>query len=149
MKKRLIRPRNIILVLVGLTAVGIALALYTNYATIALVAAIAMFAQDVISAPLTQAQARNNYHMAGQLDTVGYLVAITTTLISVNALNGHSLVEKVLVIGFVSVANYTGMYLGTWLGQRYVKEELDPVPPLTARVVELERRMDELTEEAA
>lgn len=90
---------------------------------IAILAALAMFAQDVIAVPLTQAEARNRAHLAGILDTVGWLVAIATTFISVNTLQGHSLAAKVWVIVLVSGANYFGTVTGTALGKRFVKDK--------------------------
>ncbi len=89
---------------------------------IVLVAALAMLAQDVIAAPLAQAEARNRAHLAGLLDTAGWLVAIATTTISVTELQGHSLTRKVAVIGAVSAANYVGTVVGTKLGRRIKSE---------------------------
>lgn len=88
---------------------------------IALYAAIAMIAQDIIAVPLVQAEARNRAVLAGILDTLGWLVMITTTYISVNTLQGHDTKEKVLVIVAVSCANFIGTYTGTKLGARYIK----------------------------
>jgi hypothetical protein len=102
--------------------------------TIALLAAAAMFLQDLIAVPLTQAEARNKAHLAGLLDTVGWLVAIATTFISVNTLQGHNMTEKVLVVAFVSASNYFGTYLGTKLGGRYVTD----ATTLAERVARLE-----------
>lgn len=107
---------------------------------VAVIAAIAMFAQDVIGVPLTQAEARNRAHLAGLLDTVGWLVAITTTFYSVNTLQGHNLTAKVLVIVLVSGANYLGTVLGTRLGKRFVKE--DQTTELSRRVEVLENHVN-------
>ena len=104
--------------------------------TIALLAALAMFVQDLIAVPLVQAEARNKAHLAGLLDTVGWLVAIATTFISVNTLQGHSLSAKVWVIALVSGANYAGTLMGTRLGRRFVKED---ATKLADRVEALER----------
>ncbi len=105
---------------------------------IGLLAAGAMFAQDVISVPLTQAEARNRAHLAGLLDTAGWLVAITTTFVSVDTLQGHSLSAKVLVILLVSASNYFGTVTGTKLGKRFVKED---ATKLAERVAALEARL--------
>lgn len=91
--------------------------------TIALLAALAMLAQDIISVPLTMAEARNKAHLAGILDTIGWLVAISTTFLSVNALQGHNLHLKIMVITGVSISNYFGTVLGVKLGKRFVHEE--------------------------
>jgi len=107
---------------------------------IALLAGGAMFVQDLLSAPLSQAEARNRAHLAGILDTVGWLVAITTTFISVDVLQGHSLSAKIMVILLVSGANYFGTLLGTKLGKRYVRED---ATLLAERVSALERQVQE------
>lgn len=104
--------------------------------TIAILAALAMFIQDLVAVPLVQAEARNKAHLAGLLDTVGWLVAIATTFISVNTLQGHSLSAKVWVIALVSSANYLGTLTGTRLGKRFVRED---ATQLADRVAALER----------
>ena len=58
--------------------------------------------------------------LAGVLDTVGWLVAITTTFISVDSLQGHNTGQKIAVIVSVSFANFFGTYTGTKLGKKYV-----------------------------
>ena len=96
-----------------------------------------MFLQDVVAVPLTQAEARNRAHLAGVLDTVGWLVAIATTFISVDTLQGHDMSRKVAVIVVVSAANYVGTVTGVHLGKRFVKED---GTKLAERVEALERR---------
>ena len=105
---------------------------------VAILAAVAMLAQDIIAVPLTQAEARNRAHLAGILDTAGWLVAITTTFISVDALQGHNTAEKVWVILLVSGANYVGTLLGTKVGARYVHED---ATKLAQRVAALEEKV--------
>ncbi len=105
--------------------------------TVAILAALAMLAQDIIAVPLTQAEARNRAHLAGILDTLGWLVAITTTFISVDALQGHNTAEKVWVIVLVSGANYIGTLIGTKVGARFVHED---ATKLAERVSALESR---------
>lgn len=88
----------------------------------AILAAVAMFGQDLVSVILVQAEARNRAHLAGLMDTVGWLLAITTTSISVSTLTGHgAITQKVLVVGLVSIANYAGTVTGTRIGERMVK----------------------------
>jgi hypothetical protein len=87
-------------------------------------AALAMLLQDVISVPLVQAESRDRAHLAAILDTVGWLVAITTTSISVNTLAGHDVGRKVAVVVAVSAANYLGTYTGVRIGKRYVKSSI-------------------------
>lgn len=90
---------------------------------IPLIAALAMFVQDLIAVPLTQAEARNRAWLAGVLDTVGWLVAITTTFVSVDTLQGHNMKAKVAVVLLVSAANLLGTVAGTKIGKRFVKDK--------------------------
>lgn len=93
---------------------------------VALWAALAMLAQDMLAVPLVQAEARNRAVLAGLLDTVGWLVTLTTTFISVDTLQGHSTPTKAVVIGAVSCANFVGTYTGTRLGKRWIKDDIPP-----------------------
>lgn len=90
---------------------------------IALFASLAMVIQDILAAPLAQAQARNRAHLAGALDTAAWLVGILTTSWSVSALQGQNTARKIAVLVAVSVANYVGMYTGTLIGKRWIKTE--------------------------
>ena len=84
-------------------------------------AAACMFVQDVLGVLLTDAQARDHGWLAGVIDTAAWMVAITTTTITVTALQGHNNAEKVLVVIFVSGANLFGSRVGVALGKRYVR----------------------------
>lgn len=87
-------------------------------------AAAAMFGQDIIGTLMVQAQARNRAELAGLMDTAGWLLTITTTTISVTALQGHSLTAKIAVIAAVSSSNFFGTYTGVRLGKRYIKDSV-------------------------
>lgn len=89
---------------------------------LAILAAISMTAQDILAVIMVQAESRNRAVLAGVMDTLGWLLTITTMTISVTALQGHSLSQKVLVITLVSLANFGGSYLGVKIGKKYVKE---------------------------
>ena len=79
---------------------------------IALLAAGCMVCQDILATIMVQAEAANRGWLAGLMDMLGF-VAISTTAISVNALNGHGcLINKVLVLAFVGAANVFGTKLG-------------------------------------
>lgn len=91
---------------------------------IAIYAAAAMFAQDVLSALLTQAEARNRAHLAGLLDSFAWIAAIATTTLSVSTLQGHDLGRQVAVVLAVSAANYLGTVAGTQMGARWMKIKL-------------------------
>ena len=93
----------------------------TGYGIAALAGA-AMFASDAIATVMVMEESRGHGWTAGLLDTMGWYVAITTTTISVTALQGHNLTEKILVIAFVSTANLIGtkfgQVMGSWLTKR-------------------------------
>lgn len=89
---------------------------------IALYAALAMLIQDVLGVLMVQAEARNHVWLTGALDSVGWLATITTTTVSVTALQGHSLALKATVIAAVTVANFGGSALGVKIGKHFIKE---------------------------
>lgn len=89
---------------------------------IALLAALAMVVQDVLGTLMVQAEARNRGLMAGIFDSLQWFATITTTTISVTALQGHSVHEKVLVILFVTAANLCGSVIGVFVGKKMIKE---------------------------
>jgi hypothetical protein len=89
---------------------------------VAVLAALAMFIQDVLSVLLVQAEARNRASLAALFDSIMWLAGIATTTISVTALQGHSLAEKIVVIAAVTAANVAGSYTGVPLGKRFIKE---------------------------
>lgn len=85
---------------------------------IAIIAAVAMVATDVLGVIMVQAEAANRGWLAGWMDTAQWLVGIATTTISVTALQGHSLSEKVWVVLLVSAANLLGTKLGQVIGKK-------------------------------
>lgn len=105
--------------------------------TVALIAAAAMVATDVLGVIMVQAEARNRGWLAGWMDTAQWLVGIATTTISVTALQGHSVSEKVLVVGLVSTANLFGTKLGQVIGERFVSDKTT----LAERVAAIERTL--------
>lgn len=91
---------------------------------IALLAALCMVFQDVLGTLMVQAEARNHGWLAGFCDSVMWLFSIATTAISVTALQGHNIHEKVLVILLVTLANLVGSRLGVYFGKKYIKEQI-------------------------
>ena len=89
---------------------------------IALLAGVCMLGQDVLSVLMVQAEARNRGKLAGALDSVAWLFGIAMTTITVTALQGHDLQQKVLVVSVVTAANFGGSWAGVWIGQRWIKE---------------------------
>lgn len=90
---------------------------------IALLAAGTMVCTDVLGVIMVQAEARNRGWLAGIMDSLQWLVGITTTTITVTILQGHSLQEKAVVIVLVSAANLLGTKLGQVIGSRYVTDQ--------------------------
>jgi hypothetical protein len=90
---------------------------------VAILAAIAMVTQDIFEVLKDQAQARNRGFLAGLFDTLMWYALITSTTVSVTALQGHKLSQKVLVILLVSIANFAGQMSGVYLGSKYIKEK--------------------------
>lgn len=90
---------------------------------VALLAALAMVIQDLVGVLLVQAEARNRAWQAAACDSLMWLAGISTTSISVTALQGHSLHEKVLVVVFVSLANVIGTFSGVLIGKKFIKSE--------------------------
>ena len=104
---------------------------------IALIAAIAMVATDVLGVVMVMAEAHNRGWLAGWMDTAQWLVGITTTSITVTILQGHSIGEKVLVVALVSASNLFGTKLGQLIGRRLVPETAS----LPDRIAALERTL--------
>jgi hypothetical protein len=103
---------------------------------VAILAALAMVANDIAGTILVMAEAAGRGWLAGAMDTAGWLVSITTTTISVTALQGHSFSEKVLVVAFVSAANLFGTKSGQMIGTRILHH--NPEMTLEERVAALE-----------
>lgn len=105
---------------------------------VALIAAITMVVTDVLGVIMVMAEARNRGWLAGWMDTAQWIVGITTTTITVTALQGHSTSEKVLVVVLVSAANLFGTKLGQVIGHRFVTDKTT----LAERVAGLERAIE-------
>ena len=90
---------------------------------IALLAAISMVATDILGTVMVMAEAAGRGWLAGIMDTLGWLVSITTLTISVTALQGHSWTEKTWVVGLVSLANLFGTKAGQMIGSHLLKNK--------------------------
>jgi hypothetical protein len=75
-----------------------------------------------MSVLLVQAEARNRAGLSAIFDSVMWLASITTTSISVTALQGHHLSTKATVVVAVELANVAGSYAGVAIGRRYIRE---------------------------
>lgn len=93
---------------------------------IALWAALAMLVNDVAAVLLVQSEARNRAGLAAIFDCVMWLASISTTTISVTALQGHQLGAKALVVVLVTLANVAGCYIGVGIGRRLIREKRVP-----------------------
>lgn len=89
---------------------------------LALAAAAAMFAQDVLATVMVVAESRGRAHVAASMDTLGWLAQITTVTVSVGTLLGGDLAAKAAVVLAVSAANYGGTYTGVKLGHRLMRD---------------------------
>ena len=89
---------------------------------VAIIAATAMAIQDILGIILLMAATRNRGSLAGIMDSLQWLVGMTTTTISVSIFQGHSLYAKIVVVAFVSLANYFGTVWGEKIGSRFVKD---------------------------
>lgn len=86
---------------------------------IALWAALAMIAQDILLTLMVVAENRGRWVLAGLLDCVGWLAQISTIGISVDSIVKHGLTQQTFVIIIaVTIANFVGTGLGTLLGRR-------------------------------
>jgi hypothetical protein len=92
----------------------------------ALAAAGAMLIQDITAVLLVQAEARNRAGLAAIFDSVMWLASITTTTVSVTALQGHHLGAKAVIVIAVTLANVAGCYAGVAIGRRWIKEKRAP-----------------------
>jgi hypothetical protein len=81
-----------------------------------------MVFQDILSTILVQAEARNKKLLAASMDSAQWLFGLATMAIAVTSLQGHNFHEKILVIACVTVANFAGTFIGTAIGERWVKE---------------------------
>ncbi len=88
---------------------------------LALVASLAMLAQDLLLTTLTQAEARDRWVLAGVLDCGGFLAQVTTYGVSIDAIVTHGLGTRTLVVlAALTVANFIGTGLGTLLGSKWI-----------------------------
>ena len=98
----------------------------------ALLAALAMIAQDLLLTWMTQSEARNRWVLAGLLDSAGFLAQIVTFGVSIDAIVTHGLNASTLVIlAALTVANFVGTGLGTLLGSRWI--HANNLAPATSR----------------
>lgn len=89
--------------------------------TVALIAGVCMFIEDIVYTIMVQAEAADRGWLAGWMDTIGWLFGVQSTSISVAAVNGHSLVKHIVVLFVVSAANLFGTKLGQVMGTRTLK----------------------------
>ncbi len=99
-------------------------------------AALAMICQDILATCLVIAEARGHRLVAGLLDAGQWGAGITTTTVSVTALQGHRLSEKVIVVAAMTAANIGGTFAGVWTGQRFIDD--GEREGLEARVAKIE-----------
>jgi hypothetical protein len=92
----------------------------------ALIAAAAMFADDLIMTVLTQAEARNRWLLAGILDSIGWVFGLIVVATAVGTVLDHGLSRQTIeVVAAVTVANFAGTAAGTLIGKRWVTTPTD------------------------
>ncbi len=87
-----------------------------------LIAAVAMVADDILAVTLVQAEARNRATLAGILDSCMWIFSMIVTVTTVDVMQGHHTSTKVLAIGAITLANFTGSLIGVRIGRRLIKE---------------------------
>ena len=125
----------------------------------AIVAMLAMFAQDIVGTIMTQYESASlnapirpglrgwigggwRGWMAAIGDQLQWMVGITSTTISVEAFSGHNFALKAMVFVLVSVANVLGTKFGQEAGRRMlVKRHASTPVTLEDRVRQLEVRL--------
>lgn len=85
---------------------------------VALLAALAMVGQDLLSTWLVQAESEYRALLAGLLDTLNWPMGMAVTYTTVEALGGHDTGLKVAVCAAVSVANFGGTSAAVRIGKR-------------------------------
>lgn len=94
----------------------------------AIIAGAAMLVEDVLGTLLVQANAKDLAWLSGLLDALAWGAGIITTTVSVTALQGHSMLAKVVVITAITIANVLGSVMGVKIGQRILKAPVPVVP---------------------
>lgn len=122
---------------------------------VALIAAVAMILQDIVGTIQMQLEASSldlpvrrswrDYIGGGWrawgsalLDQVGWMVALTSTFISIDALQGHNFNEKVLVVTAVSIANIVGTRAGQEMGIALLRKRNKKFETVGSRLERLE-----------
>lgn len=86
-------------------------------------AAGAMVLDDVFAVLLVQAEARDRAVLSGVLDSIMWVFSMVVTVTTVDAMQGHHVSTKVLVVCAITLANFTGSLLGVTIGKRYIKNK--------------------------
>ncbi len=98
---------------------------------VALWAALAMLAQDVLLTWMVQCEARDRWVLAGALDCLGFLAQVATFGVSINAIVVHGLTRQTwIILAALSAANFCGTGIATLLGKRWIHaDNLSPASP--------------------
>jgi hypothetical protein len=92
-----------------------------------LLAGLAMLSQDITLTLMVICENRHRAAMAGALDSVGFLLQVTTYGVSIGAIITNGFVARTYwVLAALTVANFTGTGLGTLLGDRWIHSETLP-----------------------
>ena len=94
-----------------------------------------MVVTDVIATIMVQAEAAYRRHLSAAMDTLGWMVSITTTVYSLRLLDSHSLLAHLLCYAGVGAANYYGTWLGVGLGAKLMHRRPGKCGPLSRALV--------------
>jgi hypothetical protein len=85
-----------------------------NLWKVALLAFVAMFAQDVLGTVMVIFEARYDALLAGTFDVAGWLVGLVCSALAIEEIITHGWRTKksLVIIGAISAANFIGTYAG-------------------------------------
>lgn len=86
-------------------------------------AALAMVCDDILAVCLVQAEARNRAILAGVLDSAMWVFSMIVTVTTVDVMQSHHTSTKVLAVGAITLANFTGSLIGVRVGRRWIRPD--------------------------
>ena len=107
---------------------------------------------NTCSALMVQAENRNRPHLAGIFEAGWGVLYFVAAKFSLGGIGGHGATQTCITIGVLIVGNYVGGYIGTKVGERFVRDfdELvidDRLSETEAALVMAEQTLHELNQE--
>lgn len=86
---------------------------------VALVAFLAMCAQDVLGTAMVVFEAHYNAPLAGAMDVAGYFAGLICSVLALDSIlkDGWRTRRSLVILAAVSVANFAGTYAGVFIGK--------------------------------